>query len=357
MDRLVRCLLVFALVFFVSGYAMAAITGACSNCHTMHNSYLNQPMAKYSNGTPKSTPNPMLLITDCIGCHSGPSGKLSTPYNAPIVYHTNDPGGTGPGKTLAGGDFYWVAQGQDRKGHNVAGIANQDTSFGFTPPGWDPAATSGTMHVVAPTGWNSQLTCYGTYGCHGWSDGTSGGVGGHHSNVSYLVNTASISNKNDVGKSYRFLLGVWGYEDPDWQWSATNSTHNEYYGVNGNPNYSNKNTISYLCAQCHGVFHNSTAGSSPWLRHPTDIVLPNSGEYANYNNGTRIYSLDSPVARPALTNGSSSTVNPGDSSTSNGAIVMCLSCHRAHGSEYDSILRWTYNNATQDGCKVCHTSK
>ncbi|MGB9667989.1 MAG: cytochrome c3 family protein [Thermosulfidibacteraceae bacterium] len=353
---LILPILIFTVLLLVPDVTYSAITGVCSTCHTMHNSFQGQPMAKYSNGTSKPTPNPVLLITDCIGCHSGPVGDKST-YGAPIVYHTSNPGGTGPGKTLAGGDFYWVAQsGGDRKGHNVAGLANQDALLGFTPPGWDPNATAGTKHVVAPSGWTQQLTCYGTYGCHGWSDGINYGLKGHHSNLSGALTSSDIGDASSVGASYRFLLGIWGYESSDWQWNATSATHNEYYGVNGNTNYSNKHTISYLCAECHGVFHSQAGGSSPWFRHPTDIVLPGTGEYANYNNGSG-YSLASPVARPAIGSSSSSTVTPGDASTSNGAIVMCLSCHRAHGSEYDSILRWEYSNATQAGCKVCHTSK
>ncbi|MFC1513206.1 cytochrome c3 family protein [Thermodesulfobacteriota bacterium] len=47
------------------------------------------------------------------------------------------------------------------------------------------------------------------------------------------------------------------------------------------------------------------------------------------------------------------------------AVVMCLSCHRAHGSEYPDMLRWDYNTmivndeqgATGTGCFVCHSSK
>jgi hypothetical protein len=42
---------------------------------------------------------------------------------------------------------------------------------------------------------------------------------------------------------------------------------------------------------------------------------------------------------------------------------MCLSCHRAHASQYSDILRWDYNNifarsgAPETGCLTCHTKK
>ena len=48
---------------------------------------------------------------------------------------------------------------------------------------------------------------------------------------------------------------------------------------------------------------------------------------------------------------------------SNGdAIVLCISCHRAHATPYDDILRWNYRewpgiNDNQNGCLACHTTK
>lgn len=341
-------------LILIPNYVLAAVSGACSNCHTMHNSYQGRPMASYSNGTPKATPNEMLLKLDCIGCHMTTSGQTNPTTGAPAVYHTNNPGNTGPGKTLAGGDFYWVAQGDDRKGHNVAGIAKPDATFSYTPPGWDPNATQGYTQrgqiANGATTWTQQLSCWGTYGCHG----TNSGLKGHHQDI-----TGPISNATTVATSYRFLYGIKGYESSDWEWGATSSNHNEYFGYNfgaANADYNHKDTISYLCAECHGQFYKDRHSGSAWLRHPTDYVLPNSGEYANYNNGGG-YSLASPVARPAVPTSPSSTVTPGDASSATGAIVMCLSCHRAHGSEYPSILRWDYSSTSQAGCKVCHTQK
>lgn len=351
--RFLKFLISFLVFLFMSKVTLAAITGVCSNCHTMHNSYQGQPMAQYFNGTSKQEPNNHLLKLDCIGCHmANEAGPVNPATNAPAVYHTTDPTATGPGKTLAGGDFYWVSQGQDRKGHNVVGIASQDSALGLTPPGWDPLATSGSARGQIANGassWNQQLTCFGTYGCHG----TNNGLFGHHKNESGQLGVADATYN-----SFRFLYGIKGFEVSDWEWAATSSNHNEYFGRNldntSKASYTHKDTISYLCAECHGVFYkesHGTSSGSPWLRHPTDYMLPNSGEYANYNNGNG-YSLLSPVARPTVPSSSTNIVQPGTN-----AIVMCLSCHRAHGSEYASILRWVYNGTDQNGCKVCHTSK
>ncbi len=338
--------------FFAGKKGFAAVSGPCSNCHTMHNSYEGRPMAyngTFGSNATRAEPYEMLLRYSCIGCHSGLAGSSTNSIGAPIVYHTTSPGQTGPGYTLAGGDFYWVVQGEDRKGHNVAGLVNQDSLFGYTPPGWDPGATEGNQRGQIANGtssWSQQLTCWGIYGCHG----TNTYLKGHHLNITGQV------NGTDVYSSYRFLYGIKGYEDKDWQWTATSTDHNEYAGYEGfskgNVNYSQKYTISYLCGECHGIFYTKQHSGSAWLRHPSDYLLPNSGEYANYNNRAG-YSILAPVARPTTFNFSNSTdsVTPGSD-----AIVMCLSCHRAHGSEFNSILRWDYS-VTPNGCKVCHTQK
>ncbi|RMF99846.1 MAG: hypothetical protein D6726_12305, partial [Nitrospirae bacterium] len=113
-------------------------------------------------------------------------------------------------------------------------------------------------------------------------------------------------------------------------------------------------TISGFCATCHGVFH-SLSGiggdtAPPFRRHPTDIVLPNTGEFTNYTT----YNLDAPVARTTVPSNSSSTVTPGTD------VVMCLSCHKAHATDYDDMLRWDYSAITtggSGGCLICHTGK
>jgi predicted CXXCH cytochrome family protein len=368
---------VFLSTLLVYGYA-DAITGVCSNCHTMHDSQDGQAVTT-------GGPYEQLLVSDCVGCHTAATGKTST-FGAPAVLHTTAPAGQGGGYTLAGGDFYWVATGYgatDSKGHNVEGIASFDATIGNEPPGWDQAATTGltfdgkTLEVTGGLGWTGkQLTCAGTFGCHGTRDeeGMGGIKGAHHGNTGETSTQASAPST--VGDSYRFLAAIKGLENADWNWNETASTHNEYYGENNTAdrsagaNYGSKDTISFLCAECHGVFHatidaDSTSGS-PWIRHPTDIVLPSSGEYALYNTSDGLtvgsYSLEAPVARPTVPATSSFTVTPGDSSTDTGAIVMCLSCHRAHGSNQSDLLRWDYNNmiaggSNTGGCFVCHTEK
>ena len=373
---LILSLTVLLSVLLCYGLAMA-ITGQCSNCHTMHDSQNGQPVA--ING-----PIPQLLVADCIPCHTETSGANPNPppknsFGAPIVWHSlTPPLGQGGSFTTAGGDFYWVGLDNitnDPFGHNVAGIAAQDRNINsYAPPGFDTNATPGALADGQMNGgsgtWNNQLTCAGTYGCHGNhsdTDQMAAIKGAHHGNTD--LTSTQADTPATIGGSYRFLGGINGLEKSDWNWVEDAANHNEYYGAatpdnrdQSSTTYANLHTISYACAQCHGYFHSriaeSTTGTSPWLRHPTDIVLPATGEYQYYNpdNG-HVYSVEAPVARPTVPASSSDTVTPGTD------IVMCLSCHRAHGSPVADILRWDYTTmqagvgTTDSGCFTCHVNK
>jgi hypothetical protein len=371
-------LLVLSSVVLICGSAYA-VSGVCSNCHTMHYSQNGTILSDWGAAGPYN----YLLLDSCIGCHTGPT---TTPYNthgAPIVMTNNGQPGGGPhlqggGYTNAGGNFYWVASvtnggmGNDRMGHNVSGLSDEDQFIGqngpgYTPPGWQTSGTPDALNDGSINGagssWSSQLTCAGLYGCHGRhgsSDITAdqGILGSHHSNTDGTQTVAD--GPLTVGGSYRFLGGISGRENSLWNWYESPSVHNEYKGVDGNSGFTNKTTISYSCAECHGKFHSETGtGASPWLRHPTDFSLPNDSakEYTNY--GVSGYSVEAPVARTDMTIASSSSVTPGTGD----AIVMCLSCHRAHGSPESDILRWQYSTQVagsgdiETGCFVCHRHK
>jgi predicted CXXCH cytochrome family protein len=150
-----------------------------------------------------------------------------------------------------------------------------------------------------------------------------------------------------VGGWYRFLYEVMGIEDPDWQATTAPDDHNEYQGET----IAYQNAMSDRGCACHSQYHAlrnpiGVGTGCPWHMHPSDVPLP-SDEDKEYKNYT-VYSPQAPVARPSLSeyDGPSSTVSPGTDQ------VMCLSCHRAHGSPYPKMLRWDLS-----GCKGCHTQK
>jgi hypothetical protein len=376
--------LVFLLCFpLVTATVNAAITGPCSNCHTMHNSQNGTAMALLG-GESGASPNPFLTSGSCLGCHAMGSGNKIETIGATQIPQVRHHDGTGD---LAAGNFAYMLEGagaSDTKGHNVVDFGVQDANL-YGPPGGINLSDHNNGYNVNDT----VLTCAGEDGCHGYRKVAPGpgikGVealhGAHHGNVDGKCDIADTP-----ANSYRFLFRVWGLENQADKWQNVSSgSHNEYFGQTmpkqltgcdggtscchqgffiGPPNH----TMSEFCATCHGNFHTLTSGSSsgigtgtnPFIRHPTDIALPNRGEYILYN-GDKSYSVIAPVARAGtVPDVVSSTV---DTSTGND-VVMCLSCHGAHATDFPDILRWDYDNnciaGTENancGCFVCHTTK
>jgi predicted CXXCH cytochrome family protein len=192
----------------------------------------------------------------------------------------------------------------------------------------------------------------------------------HHAN-----DTGPVIDNSPAGEGwYRFLaghpgganpsgLGVTGIEDDEWQANANPTDHNEYLGWEGELEshagfYNLGNIMTAFCCGCHGNFHEEQDSSGSWLRHPSDAVIQNVGEYANAfganGTGTGTYDPLIPVARPNL-----SAVSPTVAIGTD--LVMCLSCHRPHGSPYYKLMRWDYKSTNLStalsGCSKCHTSK
>ena len=368
---MVVCLAAAVLTLFCAGNALAKAKGECVNCHTMHNSQNGAAMVDGGGGPVEA----LLAYQSCLACHTGSNEGLSSgvmndtgiPYvldeDLPIST-TTEVAANAPGtnNSLAGGNFYWVNAGDDAAGHNVYPLP-EDVTLAKIPPGWDATNFDTNGSVTAAGTWDEQLTCAGTYGCHGTRDELSafGAVRGAHHGDDAIIDGTSVV------KSYRFLMGIEGKEDLDWEFTKTSTDHNQYKGAVG----TDAATISYLCAECHGAFHtplaaNGDNGSAPWLRHPTDFDM-NGGtigtdEYLSYNVD-RTYSVEAPVASTDV------SVVISDTTGANKAIVTCISCHRAHGSPYPDLLRWAYNTGTTEdemiagngagnvGCFICHTTK
>ncbi len=381
-------------------FASASVQGACNVCHTMHNSQNGVPMT--FNGS--ATPNDTLLRGNCLTCHTGTNdGSNVRPY----VDSTVAPTYGLKGNTLAGGNFYWCVNGGSGAlfssststntvvnndpvaiggGHNVnfLGVAADVLT---SPPGYSDSIPWTTREATEGLASTSHLTCAGAAGCHGnRTDSTAADPvndtnnfsavhGAHHAND-------SIIDGSTVGKSFRFLLGVLGTEEDDapgtsshrWEYQPDSTHHNEYYGVGRTANDDDvTGTISHLCAECHGAFHNDSGtytgvqgiqGSgatmaSPWIRHPTDFDMNGlGGEYAAYT----VYNPMVPVGHSTLEDVTNDSVAYGNA---NGAIVMCISCHRAHGSPFADLLRWDYTTMVAGGgapsgslgCFTCHSTK
>lgn len=353
--------------------ALGAMQGVCSDCHTMHNSQNGSAM-NYDGST---TANIGLTRATCYGCHAqggtSPTVTIGSTI-VPQVMHSST-------EHLAGGNFGYItgmagSGAADNKGHNIKGLTGTDDTL-FAPPGGIKLFGHDDGLVVN----TDNLSCSGNRGCHGYrtsDSGDSGMSGSHHKNAG-----GKLDNPTEPANSYRFLMGVKGFESPDWEENPTAQNHNEYFGLatpiqlgcsavschQSTGVQPPDGTMSQFCATCHGNFHTLTSisssgvvsegvgatASSPFIRHPTDLSLPATGEYAAYTE----YNLGSPVARLTVPETSGSAVTPGSDA------VMCLSCHVPHASDYPDMLRWDYSTmiagnggaASGTGCFVCHTTK
>lgn len=360
----------FTIVFIIMIFPVSLrgeVTGPCSNCHTMHNSQHGSHMQYLAPGETDTGPKDALLRGTCLACHSSTRADtaIDSVTGAPIVFNSVEPT-YNSAKGLAAGNFYWVKN-DDAKGHNVFADNADDTLTVAPGKPWGCSGNNSchdNIHgTTNPSALGMVTPRQGCNKCH--MMGSDPPRNYHHAkDPGPIIDSAAEG-------WYRFLAGhmsgaghgVTGIEDNDWE-LETSSDHNEYLGFNdGQKNIPlgfgtgvTQNIMTAYCCGCHGDFHKedtTASGSSPWIRHPSDTILPSTGEYSAYTT----YDPLVPVARPDLTGwtGSSNTVTPGQD------LVMCLSCHRAHASPYFKMLRWDYKgwpgNAGSNGCNVCHSSK
>ena len=320
----------------IYGFADAKVSGSCASCHIMHNS---------ENGNEDVTgqgPLAHLLRDDCQGCH------INIGYPVPYEVSTGNRhllyveigAASSDTNQLAGGYFTSNDPVNTGKSHSLNVIG--------TPPGYPDVATDyrDTAYSAA-----AALTCAGTQGCHGLSSAANemtAITGGHHG-----TDNATLGGK----WIYRILadkgpVAVSGSGASDYEYNlniapSVGDQKNTYSAGVGN------NTISKLCAGCHGKFHSDVLVSGEWVRHPTDVDIPNDwaivSPFTNYTGDANQWKRN-PV-------GYDGAVGAGN------AQSTCLSCHRAHGSPNADLLRFDYalmdagTTAVNYGCLGCHNKQ
>lgn len=342
-------------VTMVVGYADAKVKGNCADCHTMHTSQggtMNSNWDLESDGGDGYIPRGNLLANTCEGCHTNTAD--TTMYNAgattPIPYVKAL---SAPTNYLAGGYFTDGGGSHNDNSHTLGSTA---TPAGYSAEGF------------AYNGETEGLSCAGTSGCHGalnQSDQYGAVNGGHH-------------ESKDIASAYRFLraydssnaagVNVAGadQEASDFELALNTGTpetteaHNIYAA-----SPASGAGISELCAKCHSDFHggddtgSGDPAGSPWKRHPTDYAIPSDWDIAtdfdtDWTNDAQAW-RDNPL-------GFSNTASP----TAATAQVVCISCHRAHGSPYSDNLRWDYDtmlagqeagSQVEYGCLGCHSKQ
>ncbi len=295
---------------------------------------------------------------------------------APIVLNK---GASPPSNYLSGGNFWWVKEGlggQDEKGHNI--FLSEPDEINTMAPGYVTGCATQdgchqNLHAPNTSGTGDLVGRYGCTGCHMVDDTGHDWRYRHDSTQGGLV-TSYPWMRMSKGHQSATAMGPEGIAHATWNAGATPSSHNEYLGnvvlekTSSGSMTQQGNTMTGMCMGCHQEFNiqNTAAdGTGDWIRHPVDWVVPDSGEFSNAfgagGSGTGTYEPDTPVARPNLTGWttSSSSVNLGSD------MVMCLTCHMAHGGPFDYMLRWDYSQTIVGttgpgqgkGCFRCHTDK
>ena len=336
--KLLLCslVMVICLLLWGGGTGYTKVTGRCDNCHTMHNSQGGSDMAVNELNVKVADPYAHLTMSSCVGCHF-----TATSIDAPKIdgeYNVD---------STAGGTFKEGAGGvaSDAGVHNVdialSSLGEDNTFSGAN----DIPGLTGTMNHTYGSNNPNDLTCAGSNGCHGDATVTTGndaGIAGFHHGSKSGWRYLQIANGQ---------AAVVGVGADDWEKAMSDGwVSGDQHNV-----YSSSTTvgINKLCANCHPNFHGTanTQSGSNWIRHPTDNDIPSGwSAVVDYR--------DNPFAFADLT-GKTAT----GTYTNSGAQVACVSCHRAHGTPYDDILRWDYNDQEAGsttigyGCLGCHTKQ
>jgi len=359
----------------------------CEGCHTMHNSFENAPMANGNATTPlqQFQAGPYLLQgTDqssaCLNCHQ------ETTDTGPSGYHISTdpahmPAGVAPLEMTPGGDFgwlkkdyTWIPRGTEvdtspgyRHGHNIVaadyGYAVDGTNV-LAPGGTYPAATFYCSSCHDPHGRYRRdsagnVTTTGLPIMNSGSYPTTGATGRYRSPQTW----------GSVGV-YRLLAGA-AYlpksvaGDPTLTFTAPSpaavvpSTYNRSEATT-QTRVAYGQGMSEWCANCHpSLLMNGYVSGVSMQRHPAGNSAKLGAIANNYNSwvksgdftGVAASSYNSMIPYEEGTsdltvlgshamNDDTYLVGPDTTSSQ----VMCLSCHRAHASGWDSMTRWSNAN-------------
>ncbi len=340
----------------------------CDGCHTMHNSFESKQM---TTDFPQYQAGPYLLrgadqSSTCLNCHLGDQGGNNQSYFV-ATPDASMPSGTPPNNYTPGGDFAWLKKSYswtnefgsetskgERHGHNI--IAKdygyvQDSTITSAPGGDTFEYPAVNLHCTSchdPHGkyrLNADNGVFATTGKPIYSSGSYG---------------ALPTSWGAVG-AYRLLGGI-GYQPK--------SLSGSYAFSHGPPivavvpaNYNRPETqgtdqvivaygrsVSLWCANCHAQMH-TTFGA---VVHPVDQQISSTvaGIYNSYKKSGDMTGINSnaylslvPFQHDNFNTiaGMNTYVGKTDG-PANSDRVMCLSCHRAHASGFDSIMRFGLGN-------------
>jgi hypothetical protein len=322
--------------------------------------------------TPKTGGTALLLGTDysstCLNCHAN---AATGSYH--IMTYPFPAAGTPPVNYNPGGDFAWLTKTYTYTPHGSA-VTETGQSHGHNVIAADYGLVADTDYPTSPGGTfpTPQLACNSCHDPHGkyrriggdttYTIATTGApIIGSGSYATSLVPTATQA----VG-SYRLLAGM-GYSQnagtlaiayPGAPIASAPSTYNQTEATNQvrvaygtAATGSGKTTWALWCATCHGAMHSTGNYVHPVDQTLSSAIVANYGSYVSSGvmTGSAASSYLSLV--PFIENNSDYAVLKTHASNTGAYLggpgasdqVSCLSCHRAHASGQQYMLRWGMN--------------
>ena len=299
--------------------------GSCNGCHSMHGTGFAPSGPWLMKGTDPSSV--------CLNCHSGMGG--------PNSHRVASPDGSA---ITPGGDFYWINKDfawlngtspGERHGHNVTAM-----DYGYTQDFTNAVAPGGTYAA-------NNLGCNSCHDPHGKVTGT-------HSSIAGSSSYGGIPPAGSILGNYR-LLGNDGYsggiqaggfafvndapvavQNPLIPFGESDASHVDY-----------GSGVSEWCANCHPDFIIQEHGGLAGFEHPVNELLTTSyidrynsyvrtGDFSGVRDTAylQFVPFERGIVDASLLN-PTSTMGPDSNSR-----IMCLTCHRAHGSAFVYGGRW-----------------
>jgi hypothetical protein len=360
---------------------------ACEGCHVMHNASGGQATTVKSGSTAglrSNATNSYLLqgsdqSSTCLICHGG-NGQQHSVANFATGAGPNA-GSTASTNFTPGGDFGWLMfagpNSGNRKAHNV--VAKDYT---YSADSLMPTAPGGTFTSGSGKAAFACSNCHdphGRYRLQGaatapdFKGPTSTGLAPITGTGSY---GAEVIPANTALGVYRLLAGA-GYSpasNPSFPFpndppSAVAPMIYNQVETAGEVRVAYGQGMSEWCQNCHTNIHlDGYVTGAPGLRHPAgNGAKLQPGQFNVYNtyissgnlNGVNRYSSLVPfesgykdITSSGLKSAVGNNVDPSIGTTpallvaGASSNVMCISCHRAHGSGFDSITRWDNNAST-----------
>ena len=342
--------------------------GECNGCHTVHRA------PSIASGTATQSGPYLLRGTDqgstCLNCHEmvnqpGPSAQyISTP-------ESKMPAGVPPQQMTPGGDFGWLKKSYRwmsgttvytdpgyMHGHNIVAV-----DYGYTAYPAGAQAPGGTYP-------SADLTCISCHDPHGEYRRTSGGsivIGGTRPCASGSYDTSPDPTQACPVGDYRLLGGI-GYQPvsvPGYPFTSgppaavAPSIYNRSEAVT-QTRVAYGQGMSEWCANCHPAFLNAQPNTPGAYRHPAGngaklgLLARNYNSYVKTGDfsGTKTTSYLSLV--PFEEGTADYTTLKSHAKTDDSYLagpdgnsnVMCLTCHRAHASGWDYMLRFDPGHQT-----------